>query len=122
MRLRDAIVGGLNLFGAREGALDDEAQVIAKALADIATIGILQQRSIHRSSVLAENLQRALNTRIVVEQAKGVLSERGQVPMDQTFDLLRSFARSHNLKLSELARSVVYPPHRADEVLASRDT
>jgi transcriptional regulator with GAF, ATPase, and Fis domain len=121
MRLRDAVVGGLNLFGAREGALDVDDQVIAKALADVATIGILQQRSIHRSGVLAENLQRALNTRIVVEQAKGVLSERGQVPMDQTFDLLRSFARSHNLKLSELARAVVYPPHRADEILASRD-
>ena len=103
-------------------SLDDDDQVIAKALADIATIGILQQRTLHRSSVLAENLQRALNTRIVVEQAKGVLSERGQMPMDETFDLLRSFARSHNLKLSELARAVVYPPHRADEILASRDT
>jgi GAF domain-containing protein len=122
MRLRDAIVGGLNLFGVRTRALDDDDQVIAKALADIATIGILQQRSINRSSVLAENLQRALNTRIVVEQAKGVLSERGQMPMDQTFELLRTFARSHNLKLSELARSIVYPPHRADEVLASRDS
>ncbi|WP_036227561.1 GAF and ANTAR domain-containing protein [Marmoricola sp. URHB0036] len=122
MRLRDATVGGLNLFGVRAASLVDDDQVIAKALADIATIGILQQRSIHRSSVLAENLQRALNTRIVVEQAKGVLSERGQMPMDQTFELLRSFARSHNLKLSELARSIVYPPHRADEVLASRDS
>jgi hypothetical protein len=122
MRLRDAVVGGLNLFGDHQRALDGDGQVIAKALADIATIGILQQRSIHRSSLLAENLQRALNTRIVVEQAKGVLSERGQVPMDQTFDLLRSFARSHNLKLSDLARSIVYPPHRADEVLASRTT
>ena len=122
LRLRDVVVGGLNLFGDHTGALDDDGQVIAKALADVATIGILQQRSIHRSSLLAENLQSALNTRIVVEQAKGVLSERGQMPMDQTFDLLRSFARSHNLKLSELARSIVYPPHRADEVLASRRT
>jgi transcriptional regulator with GAF, ATPase, and Fis domain len=120
MRLRETPVGGLNLFGTHTGTLDEESQVIAKALADVATIGILQQRSRHRSDLLADNLQRALNTRIVVEQAKGVLSERGQLPMEETFELLRSYARSHNLKLSELAHDVVHPPHRADEVLASR--
>ena len=120
MRLRDTVVGGLNLFGTSRRTLDDDARVIAKALADIATIGIVQQRTLSRSSILAENLQRALNTRIVVEQAKGVLSERGQMPMDSTFDLLRSYARSHNMKLSELAHAVVYPPNLADEVLASR--
>ncbi len=119
MRLRSATIGGLNLFGAERDALDEESRVIAKALADIATIGILQQRSIHRTSLLAENLQRALNTRVVVEQAKGILSERGNLPMDATFDLLRSYARSHNLKLSVLAHSIVYPPHLADAVLAS---
>ena len=120
MRLREATVGGLNLFCKNRGSLDTESRVMAKALADIATIGILQQRTLSRSSVLAENLQRALNTRIVVEQAKGVLSERGSMPMDETFNLLRNYARSHNLKLSELARSVVYPPHLADQVLAAR--
>jgi GAF domain-containing protein len=120
MKLREATVGGLNLFGIREHALDEEDRVIAKALADIATIGILQQRSLTRSSLLAENLQRALNTRIVVEQAKGVLSERGGIPMDATFDMLRSYARSHNLKLSEVAQSVVYPPHLADHVLGTQ--
>jgi transcriptional regulator with GAF, ATPase, and Fis domain len=119
MRLRSATIGGLNLFGSQRAALDEESRVIAKALADIATIGILQQRSIHRTSLLAENLQRALNTRVVVEQAKGILSERGNMPMGETFDLLRSYARSHNLKLSVLAHSVVYPPHLADAVLAS---
>lgn len=122
MRLRDATVGGLNLFCGRARALDVEDRVIAKALADVATIGILQQRSIHRATLLAENLQQALNTRIVVEQAKGVLSERGQLPMDETFQLLRSHARSHNMKISDLARAVVYPPHIADEVLAGRTT
>src|SRR3954452_9184393 len=120
MRLRDSVVGGLNLFGGSSAALDEESQVIAQALADIATIGILQQRTLHRSSLLAENLQRALNTRIVIEQAKGVISERGQLPMDQTFDLLRTYARGHNMKLSDLARAVVHPPHLADEVLSTR--
>ncbi|MEO7350508.1 MAG: GAF and ANTAR domain-containing protein [Marmoricola sp.] len=117
LRLRESTIGSLNLFGSELDALDDEARVIAKALADIATIGILQQRSIHRTSLLAENLQRALNTRIVVEQAKGILAERGDLPMEQTFALLRSYARSHNLKLSDLAHAVVYPPHLADSVL-----
>ena len=120
LRLREATIGGLNLFGMQHDALDEESRVIAKALADIATIGIIQQRSLHRTSLLAENLQRALNTRIVVEQAKGVLSERGNLPMEETFALLRSYARSHNLKLSELAHSVVYTPHLADAVLAER--
>jgi transcriptional regulator with GAF, ATPase, and Fis domain len=120
MRLRDTVVGTLNLFGTNRGTLDDDARVIAKALADVATIGILQQRTLSRSSLLAENLQRALNTRIVVEQAKGVLSERGQMDMDRTFDLLRRYARSHNMKLSDLAHAVVYPPNLADAVLATR--
>lgn len=118
LRLRESTIGALNLFGFERSALDDEQRVIAKALADIATIGILQQRSIHRTSLLAENLQRALNTRIVVEQAKGILAERGGLPMEQTFALLRSYARSHNMKLSDLAHAVVYPPHLADIVLA----
>ncbi len=120
MRLREAVVGGLNLFGSDHSTLDDEDQLIARALTDVATIGILQQRSRHRSTLLAENLQRALNTRIVVEQAKGVLCERGPMPMEETFDLLRKYARSHNMKLSDLAHAIVYPPNMADEVLASR--
>ena len=93
--------------------------MIAKALADIATIGILQQRSLHRSSLLAENLQHALNTRVVVEQAKGVLAERGNLPMGETFARLRSYARSNNLKLSDVAHAVVHPPQIADAVLAA---
>ncbi len=119
MRLRGASVGGLNLFGTSRNTLDDDTRGIAKALADVATIGILQQRTLHRSSLLAENLQRALNTRIVIEQAKGVLAERGGIPMSKTFDLLRGYARSNNMLLSDLAASVVYPPHLADDVLAT---
>ena len=120
MRLRDTCVGGLNLFGTSRRTLDEDRRVIAKALTDIATIGILQQRTLNRTSVLAENLQRALNTRVVVEQAKGVLAERGQLRMDETFELLRGYARRHHLKLSEVAPAVVHPPHLADEVLAGK--
>lgn len=118
MRLREATLGSLNLFGTRHASLDADDQVIAQSLADVATIAILQQRSLLRSNQLAESLQRALNTRIVVEQAKGVLAERGRVPMEETFDLLRAYARSHHLKISDLAHDVVYPPHLADAVLA----
>ena len=113
-------MGGLTLFGSEEACLDEEGRLIAQALADVATIGILQQRSVHRSSLLAENLQHALNTRVVVEQAKGVLAERGGLPMDETFARLRAYARSNNRKLSDVAHDVVHPPQIADVVLAHK--
>jgi AmiR/NasT family two-component response regulator len=73
----------------------------------VATIGLLQQRAIHRRDVLAEQLQSALNSRVLIEQAKGVLAERCQIDMDQAFGVLRSHSRDHNRRLSELAQAVV---------------
>ena len=118
LRLRDQTIGCLNLFttGARRGPDDDDRR-IAQALADVATIGILQQRSISRSSLLAEQLQNALNSRIVVEQAKGVLAERGRLDMQSSFEQLRGYARAHNLRLSDVAASVVRDQLSADAVL-----
>jgi GAF domain-containing protein len=118
LRLRDDTVGGLNLFttGTRR-SLDDDDLRIAQALADVATIGILQQRSISRSSLLAEQLQTALNSRIVVEQAKGVLAERGDLDMQGAFERLRGYARAHNQKLSNVAARVVHEKLSADAVL-----
>lgn len=107
MRLRGEIIGALNLFGGDTGALGNEDRQIAQAMADVATIGILQQRSLHRSIVLAEQLQHALNSRIVIEQAKGILAERGQLSMDMAFEALRRQARDHNLKLADVAQQVV---------------
>ena len=107
MRLRDQTIGGLNLFSTAPGLVSPVDQSLAQALADVATIGILQQRSAHRSSLLAEQLQHALNSRIMVEQAKGVLAERHGVSMDLAFEALRRHARNHNLKLVDVARSVV---------------
>ncbi len=77
-----------------------------QALADVATIGILQQRAIGDNTLLIKQLQTALNSRVVIEQAKGVLSSHGGVDMDHAFGALRSYARSHNLLLSDLARTV----------------
>ncbi|MDQ1685979.1 MAG: hypothetical protein QOC82_2716 [Frankiaceae bacterium] len=107
LRLRDQVIGGLNLFMAspREVPLGDRR--LAQALADVATIGILQHRSLHRSHVLSEQLQNALTSRVVIEQAKGVLAERGQLTMEAAFDGLRRYARNRNLKLTDVARRVV---------------
>jgi GAF domain-containing protein len=108
MRLREQTIGGLNLFGGRSGPVSPQDQRLAQALADVATIGILQQRSAQRSNLLAEHLQRALNSRVVLEQAKGVLAERNNMSMEEAFDLLRMYARDHNVKLTELAMAVVH--------------
>ncbi len=107
LRLRDQTIGGLNMFQAGVGQMAVDDQRLAQALADVATIGILQQRSSHRSSRLAEQLQFALNSRVLVEQAKGVLAERNSVDMDVAFNALRKYARDNNLKLADVALSVV---------------
>jgi len=107
LRLRDQTIGGLNLFDGRTEPVPAADQRIAQALADVATIGILQQRSAHRSTRLAEHLQRALNSRVIIEQAKGVLAERNAVDMNTAFETLRRYARSHNIKLTELALAVI---------------
>jgi len=107
MRLRTDVIGALNLFNTQTGALDADTIRLGRALADVATIGLLQARAIRDRDTLAEQLQTALNTRIVLEQAKGVIAERRRLDMDQSFTLLRSTARGSNRRLSDLARAVV---------------
>jgi GAF domain-containing protein len=107
LRLRDQVVGGLNLFRKAEPPLTRAEQRVAQALADIATIGLLQQRAVSRANTLAEQLQNALTSRVVIEQAKGVLAEYGGVDMETAFGLMRGFARSSNERLSDVAHSVV---------------
>ncbi|MDT0530816.1 GAF and ANTAR domain-containing protein [Micromonospora sp. DSM 115977] len=107
MRLRSEVIGTLNLFDIHPGALDDGRLRLGQALADVATIGLLQQRAIHRRDILAEQLQTALHSRVLIEQAKGVLAERLGVDVGEAFSLLRDSARSRNRSLSDLARAVV---------------
>ena len=107
LRLRTETIGALNMFQAAPHPMPLNDRRLAQALADVATIGILQRRSTHRSALMAEQLQHALNSRIVIEQAKGVLAERNGVDMDAAFTALRRYARNHNRKLSELAMDVV---------------
>lgn len=117
LRLRHETIGALNLFGGQQGALPPGDLRVAQALADVATISILQERAVHRGEMLAEQLQAALNSRVIIEQAKGVLGERGQLDMDQAFNRLRTHARSNNRRLSELARAVVEGTIDASEML-----
>ncbi len=107
MRLRDQVIGALNLFRATVGAFDDEAVHIGQALADVATISLLHDRSMRRSDTLNEQLQAALNSRVIIEQAKGKLAERLGIDVSQAFTILRAQARNHNQRLSDLARAFV---------------
>ena len=115
LRLRGQAVGGMNLFHTRPGPLPEADLRLGQALADIATIGILQERAIRHGEVLTEQLQAALNSRVVIEQAKGVLAQSGDLTMDVAFDHLRRHARRYRLLLGDVARDVV-----ADRSFAAR--
>jgi transcriptional regulator with GAF, ATPase, and Fis domain len=107
LRLRGQAVGALNLFSARGGALDDDDLCVAQAMADIATIGILQERLIHDQSILASQLETALGSRVVIEQAKGIIAERNRIGVDEAFLQIRRFTRDTNRLLSDTARGIV---------------
>jgi GAF domain-containing protein len=118
LRLRGQAIGGLNLFHTRPGPLPEADLRLGQALADIATIGILQERAIRHGEIVTEQLQAALNSRVVLEQAKGVLAQQGTLTMDTAFDRLRRYARGHNLLLGEVARRVITDRAFARHVLA----
>jgi GAF domain-containing protein len=107
MRLREEVIGALNLFDINPRVLSEDKLRIGQALADVATIGLLQQRAIRRREVLTEQLQTALTSRVLIEQAKGMLAERLGLDVDQAFNLLRQTARGRNRRLSELAHAIV---------------
>jgi transcriptional regulator with GAF, ATPase, and Fis domain len=119
MRLRNDIVGAVNLFAATSGELGQEQLSVGQALADIATIGILHERTLRRHEVLVEQLQTALTSRITIEQAKGVLAERLSISVDEAFVSLRLYARSNRRRLVEVATSVVERLPEGDAVVAA---
>lgn len=118
MRLRRETIGTLNLFRRETGLLSDEDVLVVRALADTATIGILQERAIRRGEVVTEQLQTALNSRVVIEQAKGVLAFAGELEMEQAFHALRGYARNNGRRLAEVAREVVVGELRPEDLLA----
>jgi len=107
MRLRDQVIGTLNLFGSAPDGLDPAVARAARALVDIATIGILQERASREQGIVAGQLQVALNSRVIIEQAKGILAERLRVTPDHAFLILRDYARSNNRPLTQLAGDVI---------------
>jgi transcriptional regulator with GAF, ATPase, and Fis domain len=107
MRLRDEVIGALNVFRVAPGALGAADAKLARALADIGTIGLLQERSMRARDRLAEQLQGALNSRVLIEQAKGVLAERSGLEVGQAFTALRDHARRHGMPLAAVADAVV---------------
>jgi transcriptional regulator with GAF, ATPase, and Fis domain len=120
MRLREQVIGALNLFRADAGAFAPEDIRIGQALADVATISLLHERNVRRTDTLNEQLQTALNSRVVIEQAKGKLAERLGLDMDQAFGLLREYARARNLRLSDLAQAVIDGTQAVTGLTASR--
>ncbi|GGL03183.1 transcriptional regulator [Salinibacterium xinjiangense] len=107
LRLRGQVIGTMNLFSHQIGALVPEDIAVAQALADVATIGILQERHIRSANVVAEQLQRALDSRILIEQAKGVLAATMNTTMNDAFVIMRTYARDRNLPLRQVAGDVV---------------
>jgi ANTAR domain/GAF domain len=107
MRLRGNVIGAMNLFTIAEAPLTTDDVALGQGMADIATIGLLQQRRAVEQDVLTEQLQAALNTRIVIEQAKGVLSERAGIGLGEAFSVMRSQARRTQQPLTAVAYAVL---------------
>ncbi len=107
LRLRETTIGTLNLFPPNTGELNEDDARAAQALADMATIGILHERSWRAADTVRTQLQAALTSRIVIEQAKGVLAQTHRIAVDEGFTLLRTYARTHQLPLGEVAQRVV---------------
>jgi hypothetical protein len=107
LRLRSETIGSLNLFSDRPGPLNRNDAIAAQALADIATIGILHERALREADLAREQLQHALDSRVIIEQAKGILSQTEGVDMDEAFQRLRQRARSTGRLLSVVAREIV---------------
>ena len=107
MRLRGVVLGALNLFFVEPGEMLQVDIDAAQAMADVATIAVLHHRAALEAQILNEQLSYALNSRIVIEQAKGMVAERENLNMEQSFSLLRNHARNHNLRLADVARDII---------------
>jgi GAF domain-containing protein len=107
MRLRGSVIGALNLFHIDTGEMREADVLAAQAFADVATIAVLQHRAVLEAQLLNDQLSQALNSRILIEQAKGVLSERAGLNMEESFAVLRNYARNHNLRLVDVAQDVI---------------
>jgi transcriptional regulator with GAF, ATPase, and Fis domain len=106
LRLRREVVGAMSVFGSAD-ELDDGDTQIVQSLADVAVIGLLQERAIRRGEALSGQLQGALSSRILIEQSKGIVAQVKGVTPDEAFVLIRDYARRNNRRLSDVANSIV---------------
>ncbi len=120
LRLKDLILGCLNLFMSEPVQLSEGEILLAQALADVACIAIVQDQATREAAVREGHLQHALSSRIVIEQAKGMIAERGGLDMDESFARLRAFARSSNRGLTEVAEALVGGTIGLDTVVSGR--
>jgi GAF domain-containing protein len=107
LRLRDVTIGAMNLLGVTQTPMDQADVIVARAFADLASLSILQHRAVADSQRLNEQLSAALTSRVVIEQAKGVISQRGGLGLDEAFSRLRAHARRNNLRLTDVARAAI---------------
>lgn len=110
LRLRRDVIGALNLFGTEVGNLSDADAGLIQALADIATIGLIQERAIRQGELVAAQLQSALDSRILIEQAKGALAQLLDSTPDEAYERLRTYCRKRGLKLAVIARTIITDP------------
>jgi hypothetical protein len=123
MRRRDHMLGALGLFGTTAGALNDEDLTLGQALADVASVALIQDKVAADRTAVNAQLQTALTSRVVIEQAKGVLSQQGNLDMAEAFAVLRQYSRDHNLRLTDVAGATVsrtLPAQQLIEYLQSR--
>lgn len=118
LRLRTIVIGALNLFRTKAGAMPDADVRLAQALADVASIAILQDQAARETEIRDGHLQHALNSRILIEQAKGMLAERAHLDMSEAFDVIRSYARSNNRQLTAVAKEVISGGVPLDDLVA----
>lgn len=120
MRLRSTIIGALNLFRAEVGPMPEADERLAQALADVASIAILHDQTAREAQIREGHVQHALDSRVVIEQSKGILAERAHIDMATAFDLLRAHARNHNLQLTVVAAEVVAGTLVLDDLTAEK--
>jgi len=122
LRLRSVVVGAINLFSREIGGMAEANVVLARALADVAGIAILQDQALRESEIRAGQLQHALDSRVTIEQAKGMVAERAKSDMDQSFDMIRKYARSRRQHLTQVAVEIVDGTLSMDQLIAQQAT
>ena len=120
LRYRANTLGCLNLFVSEPGGLSDEHVALAQALADVASITIVQDQATRDAAIREGQLQHALTSRISIEQAKGMLAERNTIDMDEAFSSLRTYSRNNNRGLTSVAEAIVAGTIAVDTIIARR--